>query len=428
MKLIFTFLFLFPVALTFGTTYYLSPNGSDTNPGTLNNPFLTLNKVWSLVSAGDTIYLRGGTYYFNSSQNLSGKNGTIDDTIKIWGYPGEWPVFTKSNNYTISEGHQSLIYLVGNYTWWKDIEIANFKQTTPVIWYAMKLRFSRHNKIERLNSHHNGHGLVIRENSTDNLVLNSDFHHNYDPLNRYGNGDGVEIGYHLSTAVNTIRGCRCWNNADDGLDLWDNNGNMIVDNCWAWNNGYREDGFTEGGNGEGFKFGKTKTENGTEFKRTITNCVSVYNRSRGYNQNGAIVKFHFYNNIAYKNNFGVEFSYGDMAHIFRNNIVFDNITSNWKGAHTYAIIDHNSNNGDWQTNGPAASAKDFISLDTTGITGPRKPDGSLPDINFLRLAPGSDLIDAGINVGLPFKGIAPDLGAFESPGATNYKTKKKKYR
>lgn len=45
---------------------------------------------------------------------------------------------------------------------------------------------------------------------------------------------------------------------------------------------------------------------------------------------------------------------------------------------------------------------------------PRKADGSLPDINFMKLAPGSDLIDAGINVGLPFSGSAPDLGFSES--------------
>jgi hypothetical protein len=45
---------------------------------------------------------------------------------------------------------------------------------------------------------------------------------------------------------------------------------------------------------------------------------------------------------------------------------------------------------------------------------PRQADGSLPEIEFLHLASGSDLIDAGVDVGLPFNGKAPDLGAFES--------------
>ena len=57
---------------------------------------------------------------------------------------------------------------------------------------------------------------------------------------------------------------------------------------------------------------------------------------------------------------------------------------------------------------------DFVSLDWTEMTRARKSDGSLPDINFLKLAPGSDLIDAGINVGLPYYGNAPDIGYCEN--------------
>jgi hypothetical protein len=37
----------------------------------------------------------------------------------------------------------------------------------------------------------------------------------------------------------------------------------------------------------------------------------------------------------------------------------------------------------------------------------------LPALDFLRLKAGSHLIDAGVDVGLPFNGTAPDLGAFE---------------
>jgi hypothetical protein len=59
---------------------------------------------------------------------------------------------------------------------------------------------------------------------------------------------------------------------------------------------------------------------------------------------------------------------------------------------------------------------DFVSVDTSGVRGPRKADGSLPDVPFMHLALGSDLIDAGLNVGIPFNGSAPDLGCFETEG------------
>jgi hypothetical protein len=48
------------------------------------------------------------------------------------------------------------------------------------------------------------------------------------------------------------------------------------------------------------------------------------------------------------------------------------------------------------------------------VDGPRKSDGSLPDIDFLKLAPTSDLINKGVEVGLPYNGSAPDMGAFET--------------
>jgi hypothetical protein len=64
--------------------------------------------------------------------------------------------------------------------------------------------------------------------------------------------------------------------------------------------------------------------------------------------------------------------------------------------------------------GFTVTAEDFVSLNSDLASAERKPDGSLPDIDFLFLAQGSDLIDAGVDLGYPFNGEAPDLGAFET--------------
>jgi hypothetical protein len=66
--------------------------------------------------------------------------------------------------------------------------------------------------------------------------------------------------------------------------------------------------------------------------------------------------------------------------------------------------------------GYSVSADDFISIDPTGVDAPRGPDGSLPKITFMHLKPDSKLVNAGIDVRLPYNGIAPDLGAFETDG------------
>ena len=43
----------------------------------------------------------------------------------------------------------------------------------------------------------------------------------------------------------------------------------------------------------------------------------------------------------------------------------------------------------------------------------RQSNGELPITNLLRLVNGSDLINAGVDVGIPYNGTAPDIGAYE---------------
>ncbi|WP_284645667.1 Ig-like domain-containing protein [Paenibacillus silviterrae] len=83
-----------------GATYYVSVTGNDSNPGTLEAPFLTLEKARDAVrqlkqssglpDGGVTVYLRGGSYNRTGSFLLEGQDsGTADKPIKYRAYPGE---------------------------------------------------------------------------------------------------------------------------------------------------------------------------------------------------------------------------------------------------------------------------------------------------------------------------------------------------
>ncbi|HYE18646.1 MAG TPA: hypothetical protein VEA69_09390, partial [Tepidisphaeraceae bacterium] len=66
------------------------------------------------------------------------------------------------------------------------------------------------------------------------------------------------------------------------------------------------------------------------------------------------------------------------------------------------------------TLGLKVSEKDFEGLDEAELVGPRRADGGLPAVKFMRPAAGSVLIDRGVEVpGGKFGGKGPDLGAFE---------------
>lgn len=87
------FLLLAP-SLSQATTYYVSTTGSDSNNGTdLATPFRTINKCAQLIVAGDTCYVRGGTYT-ESGGVLLDSSGTQSAPIKLLAYPGENPIIS----------------------------------------------------------------------------------------------------------------------------------------------------------------------------------------------------------------------------------------------------------------------------------------------------------------------------------------------
>jgi len=67
--------------------YYVSPSGSDSNPGTLDQPWQTIAYALVKLSPGDLLYLRGGTYY--EREIYTSLKGTAAAPITIQSYPGE---------------------------------------------------------------------------------------------------------------------------------------------------------------------------------------------------------------------------------------------------------------------------------------------------------------------------------------------------
>ena len=409
-----------PLTTTTSTTtttplvgYFISPTGSDTTgTGTINNPWFSLNKAWSSLSAGSTLYLRGGTYAFNTQQYLSGKNGTALNKINILAYPNETPILTKGNSYPATSG----IYFKGDYFNWKGITITGFTQPNGgVNSHGMRVENSNYNTFENLNVYNNGIGMAIFTSTSDyhstgNLVLNCDFHHNQDPLttgDNYGNGDGLSIAWIRKTDdVNYVRGCRFYWNTDDGIDLYMNDGTVEIENCQAFYNGYVPDTFTSAGDGNGFKLG-TSNDYRNDVKRILKNCVAIKNKRHGFDINDELGIIKLYNCDAYLNGYsGIVLSTNNLVNYAYNCLSYANTNPN--GLSTNGIYLNNS----WQNN-ITVNNYDFVSLDLSLLLTPRQSNGELPITNLLRLASGSDLINAGVDVGIPYNGTAPDIGAYE---------------
>jgi hypothetical protein len=69
------------------TEYYVATTGSDTNAGTLAEPFATIQHAADVMEPGDTCYIRGGVY--RETVDLSGVAGTSGNPITLTRYQDE---------------------------------------------------------------------------------------------------------------------------------------------------------------------------------------------------------------------------------------------------------------------------------------------------------------------------------------------------
>lgn len=413
-------LLLFVIAAGLGDkaqakTYYVAPSGDDGDPGTIEAPFATIQKAHDNDSLlpGDIIYLRGGSYY-PKQQTVFTKNGSSTAPFSLRSFPGELPVI---NGRDIPEGN---INSTSTSTWyfkrakyWKvdgPIHLTNGRGAGVFIDGGQFLDF------DRIESSYNGkraaragHGFFIYSDTTsDILFTNCDSHHNANHLwregedrtvHQYQHGDGWRIfgGTNIK-----LRGCRAWHNLDDGYDFTQADDPVEMVECWAAYSGIDDPQGSITGTpnkpmsrweGDGIKLGYN---NDTGQHRAIR-CLSWNNHCHGWTLRGG--PYQIINSTSFSNAEEAFSGIGNRSNTVRNSFGFENRSGDGGGADQYSNL--------------SLSQQDFRSLNDTGMLGPRASDGGLPQTFFLRPAPGSKLIDAGMDVGISYLGNAPDIGSFE---------------
>jgi len=119
-----------------GATRYVSTKGSDSNPGTIGAPWLTIQHAANSVSAGAKVYVFGGVY--NESVNFPA-SGTTSAPITFESYPGQTAVIDgtgvsccTSNPPSSGNDTQGLINIVNqSYLVLAGFEIRDFTTSNP---------------------------------------------------------------------------------------------------------------------------------------------------------------------------------------------------------------------------------------------------------------------------------------------------------
>ena len=425
-----------------GNTYFVATNGNDNNPGTFSQPWATWQKAFTSTSVnpGDIVYFRGGVYPTTVKTGLGiepTRSGTENNWIIYMNYPSETPIldcgnivktdiqYTGLRNVGIEFSSIYYVKLVG-------LTVRNVKQYYDRN-FGVGIRVSGGNMILERCTVYNiwGHGFEtwFGESADEKVYfINCDAYNcndiiSGDPLgsNAGNTGAGFSLWDSSSNALGEVHlyNCRAWNASDQGFQTGASHYVKAV-GCWSFGN----KAYGVGG-GAGWKMGWMDYE--AQLKE-YTNNLGVCNDGSGFLTNEwwgvDVPATEFYNNFAYKNGNGLIEGFGigisqlesgytddELLRIFKNNIAYDNDQGEVFLRQT-ATYTHDHNSWDLPV---TVTDDDFISLDCLQLYSPREADGSLPkNITFGHLKAESDLIDRGVNVGLPYSGSAPDLGPFES--------------
>ncbi len=399
---------LFTSAELFAKTVYVSTTGSNSNSGTITLPYLTITYAVSKASAGDTIYVRGGTYTDTTKISIS-KNGTSAAKYYLLAYGTERPLLNYSA--MIESSSNRAFSLSGSYWYIKGLDIKGAGDNGMYV-------SGSNNTIEYCTfSFNRDSGLQLAGGASNNRIINCDSYCNADAAN--GNADGFAVKMDVGTG-NYYYGCRSWQNSDDGWDGYMRGADDVsttLENCWCFMNGYLSTGAASSGNGNGFKLGGSDNKD-LRHNFTLRNCLSFDNRVKGFDQNNNLGSMTLYNCSGYRN--GTNYSFYLTLDTANGKVL---TLKNCAALGNYGSITIPSvqATNSWMS-GFTVTTADFQSIDTTGIRGARNSDGSLPATTFMHLAPGSDLIDTGTDVGITYSGSAPDLGAFETNASVSLAT------
>jgi hypothetical protein len=409
-KTVFRIIFIFVFSMPILAQWVVATDGNDDDPGTLDKPFRSITKAVSGMAQGDTIYVRGGVYELSGPIDIgSSKSGSSGKGCYLFSFPDEKPLLDFSKTELRTKG----IILKAGYWHIRGFDVKGAGDN------GMEISGGSNNIIEFCSFYENRDtGFQLSNGASNNQIVNCDSYYNADPPD-YQDADGFAPKLTVGSG-NAFYGCRSWGNCDDGWDGYLRGADDVtttLQECWTWGNGYMKDGTDPGpkANGNGFKMGGGDNSNSLQLMHhfILIKCLSFENKDKGFDQNHNAGSMTLLNCTAFANK-GADYR----------------ITEALKAGQTLTVKNSVSLAGNAELGSFAVQEKngwlqpfsvtedDFLSVDPTSASAPRKIDGGLPDIDFMHLAEGSDLIDAGVDLGFPFYGSAPDLGAFESDYVT----------
>ncbi len=353
------------------TTYYTATSGSDSNPGTLTQPFQTIMHGVSLLQPGDTLLVRGGTYAEAITDIPSGTSWSAPVTLKA--YPGETVTIMPNSGanrvleFSAYENQQFIIVdgfiLDGTNVGYDAVKFQ--ENTASGVAHDVKII-----NAEVRNAPQQG---ILTNDDTNNLYFGN--------LNVHDNGTtDFHHGIYIKNSGTIIENSRIYRNAGWGVHLYggtDNN-NIVRDNM-IYNNA------RVGGRGAGVG---VYTGSGNQVYNN-----EIYGNQEAIELDYGAVSTGVYNNTFYNNvNYGVYVGANASGTTIRNNIFNQTSGTMLSNNGSSTTADHNlmgtnaqfsnasAGNFELVSGSPAIDSGMTISSVTTDMMGVSRPQGAAYDI------------------------------------------------
>lgn len=389
-------------------TYYVEKTGSDSNNGSESQPFRTIASGVNSLNAGDTLYIRSGTW--TEQIDVEAKTGTPGNYITIAAYPGE-TVTIDTNLYPFAiKGTYSAnnAYFIFDGLILEGTGAANLNYWT--IGNGSHHIIARNLGIK----HWKGHGILV--SGADNVqIVNCKIH---DQISLSGLPGERWYGIYYHHGDNgLIEGNNIYNNPGGGMQLYPGPITGLV----VRRNAVHDNNSLVSSNLGGIIVAQNSDTpiTGVEISNNLiynNGSAPVHGPSTGlklfYGASGVKV----WNNTIYGNRgHGIDVGTADVANtVIQNNIVYANESSAINNVGTGTIQNNNltSNpsfvnagafNFDLQTSSPAIDAGMALSKITMDIKKTPRPQGATHDIGAFEVGTGSDNVAPDPPKGLGFQ-------------------------
>ena len=278
------------------SAHYVSTSGNDANPGTSTSPWRTIQHAANVTKAGDTVYVRGGTYKEAVTVNVSGSASV--GYITFQSYPGETAIVDGTGLVPPSSGQGGLVNIVDHsYIKIVGLEIRNYSTSStsrvPV-------------------------GVWISGASTNIQILSNHIHNIANTANS-GNANAMGLAVYGTNATTAISNLTIDGNQLDHLTLGSSESLTLDGNVqnWSITNNVVHDTDNIGIDAIGFEGVSSSTatdqaRDGTISGNTVYNVTSYGNPAYGnsYGADGiycdGCTRVTIERNVVHNTDFGVE--------------------------------------------------------------------------------------------------------------------------